>query len=196
MYLKSLALVSVLAVTAQSATAQEVGETSVGGGITTFGLALQGEYSIAPNMGARAMIMGGINANDTIEVDDYTVDGDLELGGLAAFFDYYPLANAWRISGGLMLSNSELSGDFVGPELFTGTIALTNDVAPVITTGFKTSIAPGWSFSGDVGVVISSLEASTDSNDPAVQDEIDTLNDDLSDVPVLPYAGIAISYSF
>ncbi|WP_234417057.1 hypothetical protein [Loktanella sp. Alg231-35] len=176
--------------------AQQVGDTAVGAGLNTFGPSLHGEYRAAPNLGVRGMIMGGINESETFDIEDYEVDGKAEIGGVAVFADYYPLVNAWRVSGGLLLSNTEISGDFVGPESFEGEIALKNDIAPVITTGFNTEFAPGWSFSGDIGVVISSLEASSDSTDTAVQDEIDSLNDDLSDLPVLPYAGIAVSYRF
>lgn len=176
--------------------AQAIGETSVGAGINTFGPSLHGEYRIAPNLGARAMIMGGISTSQTFDIEDYEVDGEAKAGGFAAIVDYYPLMNAWRVSGGLLLSTSEITGDFVGPESFEGEIALKNDIAPVITTGFNTEIAPGWSFSGDIGIVVSSLEASSDSTSTAVQDEIDSLNDDLSDLSVLPYAGIAVSYRF
>lgn len=196
MIFRTLLAASALTITGSVLNAQDVGETSVGAGITTFGPSLHGEYRAAPNLGVRGMIMGGINESETFDFEDYDVDGEAKLGGVAVFADYYPLLNAWRVSGGLLLSNSEISGDFVGPESFDGEIALKNDIAPVITTGFNTEFAPGWSFSGDIGIVISSLEASSDSTDTAVQDEIDSLNDDLSDLPVLPYAGIAVSYRF
>jgi hypothetical protein len=187
---------SALTITGSVLCAQDVGETSVGAGITTFGPSLHGEYRAAPNLGVRGMIMGGINESDTFDFEDYEVNGEVTLGGGAVFADYYPLSSAWRVSGGLLLSNTEILGDFVGPENFEGEIALKNDIAPLITTGFNREFAPGWSFSGDIGIVISSLEASSDSTDSAVQDEIDALNDDLSDLPVLPYAGIAVSYRF
>ncbi|MEO0930314.1 MAG: hypothetical protein AAFY14_06650, partial [Pseudomonadota bacterium] len=71
-----------------------------------------------------------------------------------------------------------------------------NPVAPMITTGFSTEVAPGWSVSGDIGVIFSSLEVSSDEDDPVVQDDIDELNSDLEDVPLFPFVAIGVSYAF
>lgn len=188
--------VAALTMVGTIATAQDVGETSVGVGVSNFGLTLHGEYTLSPNLNLRGIVMGGLSIEDEYEVDDYTVDGEANFGGLAVLADYYPLANAWRISGGLFLPNSEIKGDFVGAESFTGEIVFKNDVAPLITTGFRKDFGGSWALSGDVGVIISSLEASTNDTTPAVQDEVDTINDDLNDIPVLPYVALALSFSF
>lgn len=178
------------------AAAQEIGETAVGVGVTTFGGALQAEYQIQPRLGVRGVLMGGVSLDDEFEEEDYTIDGEFDLGGVAVLADYYPMDGAWRVSGGLFLSNTELNGDFTGPENFEGTLAFENEVAPMITTGFRKSFGGGVALSGDIGVVLSSLEASSSSNDPDVQAEIDDLNDDLGDVPVIPFVGFGLSYTF
>ncbi|MEL7181043.1 MAG: hypothetical protein AAFN63_14530 [Pseudomonadota bacterium] len=179
------------------AQAQNIGEISVGVGVTNFGFSLQGEYDVAPQVAVRGMIMGGFSIDDTFEVDDAEVDGDAELGGVAILADYYPLSNPWRVSGGLFFSTTEISGDVTdGLLTYEGEVALTNEIAPMITTGFNTDIAPGWALSGDIGMIISSLEVSSDDDDADVQDEIDELNSDLEDLPVLPFIGFAVSYTY
>ena len=179
------------------AQAQDIGEISVGVGVTNFGFSLQGEADVAPQVAVRGMIMGGFNIDDTFEVDDAEVDGDAELGGVAILADYYPLSNPWRVSGGLFFSTTEISGEVTdGLLTYDGEVALTNEIAPMITTGFNTDIAPGWALSGDIGVIISSLEVSSDDDDADVQDEIDELNSDLEDLPVLPFIGFAVSYTY
>ena len=179
-----------------TASAQEIGDTFFGVGVTNFGLALQGEYTVNPNLNIRGAIMGGLSLDDEFEVEDYTVDGTADFGGLSIVADYYPFENAWRISGGLFFSNSEITGDFTGPEDFDGKVKFANEVAPLITTGFRTELASGWALSGDIGVIISPLEASSSDTSTAVQDEIDALNDDIEDIPVFPYIGTAVSYRF
>ncbi len=197
MYTKLPVIAAALCLTGAMAQAQDMGEISVGVGVTNFGLSLEGEYSISPTLSARGMIIGGFSIDDEFDVDGETVDGEAELGGLAVLADYYPLANAWRISGGLFFSNSEVSGTVEDGLLsYEGDIKFENEVAPIITTGFKYPFGAGWSFSGDVGVIVSSLEASSDDADPAVQADIDDINDDLSDIPVFPFIGFAVSYSY
>ncbi|WP_322895031.1 MULTISPECIES: hypothetical protein [unclassified Yoonia] len=182
---------------AATASAQDFGDLSVGLGLTSFGYSLQGEYEIQPKLSLRAMIMGGLSFSDEFDDDDFTVDGKLDLGGFAVLADYYPLSNPWRISGGLFFSNTELTGTFDDEgTVYEGDVKFKNEVAPMITTGFNYPFGNGWAFSGDVGVVVSSLEVSSAETDPSVQDSIDEANDDLSDIPVFPYIGFAVSYSY
>ncbi|MDX8350399.1 hypothetical protein SLH49_20615 [Cognatiyoonia sp. IB215446] len=197
MLLKSLIITTALATYATTAFSQNAGDFAVGLGATNFGLSLEGEYTVNPQVRVRGLIMGGLTIDDEFEVDDATVDGEAEFGGFALLGDYYPLGNAWRISGGLFVSNTEITGlvDDDGLE-YEGTVEFTNSVAPMIATGFSTSFADGWSVSGDLGVIISSLEVSSDEDDPVVQADIDELNDDLEDVPVYPIVGVTVSYQF
>lgn len=177
--------------------AQDIGEISVGVGVTNFGYSLEAEYGISPTLAVRGIIMGGFSIDGEFEIEDETVDGEANLGGFSVVADYYPLANPWRISGGLFFSNSDVSGTFDdGMTTYEGVIEFENEVAPLITTGFSTEVAPGWSVSGDIGFIISSLVASSDDADLDVQADIDDINADLSDIPVFPYIGFAVSYTY
>ncbi|MFN3662070.1 hypothetical protein [Yoonia sp.] len=188
------AAASAIAATAQ---AQDLSDVSFGLGVTSFGYSLHGEYEIQPNLSLRAMVMGGVKIDDTYDEDDFSVDGTLKLGGFAILADFYPFGNPWRVSGGVFFSNTELTGTFTDEgEVYDGEIGFKNDIAPMITTGFSYPFGTGWSFSGDVGVIVSSLEVSSDETDPDVRASINDANDDLSDIPVFPYIGFAISYSY
>lgn len=195
--MKKLFVAIVVSGIGAAAQAQDVGDFTVGLSITSFGAALQGEYRLQPNLGARAVLMGGFSIEDEFEVEDTTVDGKAELGGFAVVADYYPLSNPWRVSGGLFFSNSEVTGEFIdGGTAYQGELTFENDVAPLITTGFAYPFGAGWSFSGDVGVIVSSLQVSSNSNDTGVQQDIADLNDDLSDIPVFPFIGFGVSYTY
>lgn len=194
---KTMIPAALLAVAATSAATQDAGELSVGVGVTNYGASLSGEYTVSDQLGLRAMVMGGLNVDGEFDVDDATVDGEAELGGFSMIADYYPLANAWRVSGGLFLSNSEVAGEVTDSGLtYEGEVNLVNDVAPIVTTGFKTQLGTGWSVSGDVGVIFSSLEVTSDDLNPLIQAEIDELNAELEDLPVVPFVGLAVGYSF
>ena len=197
MIFKTLLAATAIGAAATASAAQDFSDLSVGVGVTNFGLSLEAEWDVSPQMGVRGMLMGGFSLDDEFDVDGETVDGEADLGGFAVVADYYPLANPWRVSGGLFFSNSEVTGEVSDEGItYDGEIKFKNEVAPLITTGFSTQVAQGWSVSGDIGVIVSSLEVSSDDTTDIVQDDIAELNDDLEDVPVLPFIGFAVSYSY
>ena len=118
MYLKTLAFASTIAIAAHAANAQEVGELSVGLGVTSMGASLEVQYGVAPSIAVRGMLMGGFSIEDEFEIEDETVDGSAEFGGVAVVADYYPFANPWRVSGGLFFSNFSISGGNESSESF------------------------------------------------------------------------------
>ncbi|WP_333715085.1 hypothetical protein [Yoonia sp.] len=159
-----------------------------------MGASLEVQYGVAPNIAVRGMLMGGFSLEDEFDVDDGTLDGKAEFGGVAIVADYYPFANPWRVSGGLFFSNFSLSGTYDdGVDSYDADIEFKQDVIPMITTGFDYEFTPGWSVTGDIGVLISPLEASSDTADQA---DIDELNADLEDVPVFPFVGLAVTYTY
>lgn len=181
---------------AMPAAAQDRGVVSAGLGVTSFGYSLEGAYQLRPTLGLRGMIMGGFSIDDTFDYEDTTVTGTADLAGGAVLADYYPLANGWRMSGGLFFSNTDVTGSFTqGAVTYDGKLAFEKDVAPLLTTGFRTGFGSGWALSGDIGVIMSSLQASSANTDPTVQTALSDTNADLADVPVFPFAGIAVVYT-
>jgi hypothetical protein len=196
MILRYLIAIAVCAM-ATTATAQDRGAVSAGLGVTSFGYALEGAYQLRPTLGLRGMIMGGFSIDDTFDYEDTAVDGTADLGGVAVVADYYPLANAWRMSGGLFFSNSDVSGSFTeGAVTYDGKLTFENDVAPMVTTGVRIGFGAGWGLSGDIGVIVSSLQVSSSNTNPTVQTAVNDTNADLADVPVFPFAGFTVSYAY
>jgi len=202
MFTKSLSAFAILAFASTTAAAQEAGDISVGLGVTNFGLSLEGEYTINTDIAVRGMLMGGFSFEGDFDFDDTPVDGEASLGGVALMVDYYPLSNPLRISGGVFFSSSKVSGEFtneISPgniETYNGEIGLKRELAPMIAVGFKTDVATGWAVSGDLGLILSSLEATSDVEDGSSRADIEELNDALEDVPVFPFIGLSVSYSY
>lgn len=173
-------------------------DITIGAGLTSFGPVIEGSYAINDRFDARAQIIGGLSYSDADTVDlageSYLIDGTATLGGLALLGDFYPTASGWRVSGGLFVSNTDLVATFTGPETFDGEVVFTNEIAPMIATGYKYDFTENWSLSGDLGLIISGIEVKTGSTDPDVVAEVASINDDLSDLPVLPYLSLTVGY--
>ncbi len=208
MTLRPLAFATILATAGASASAQDVGDVVIGGGLSTFGLNLEGAYQIDPQLRARAAFMGGFGADYEETDEDGTLEGSFDLGGFAVLADYYPMQNGWRVSGGLFLSNTELSATGtvdlgLTTEAATVSADFENDIAPMITTGYDWGFGNGWALTSEVGAVfVGGVNLEFEADDPTAQAEIDDDPDvqeaisDASDVSVVPYVGIGVSFNF
>lgn len=190
------------------ASAQDAGDTTVAAGLSTFGLNLEGAYQIDPQLRVRGALMGGFSADYEESDADGTVEGSFDLGGVAVIADYYPMQNGWRVSGGLFISNTELEAtgtvDVAGTdEQATVSASFANDITPMLTTGYDWGFGNGWSFTSEVGVVLTGgIDVSFDATDPTAQSEIDDdaevqeTIDDAADITALPYLAFGVSYRY
>jgi hypothetical protein len=78
-----------------------------------------------------------------------------------------------------------------------------SSVAPVLAIGFQRTFGANWGFSAELGARITSLTLSAsgqDALDPAdradFEEDLDEISDDLSDIPVLPFLSLGVSYRF
>lgn len=190
--------------------AQDFSDVSVGVGVSTFGANLEAAYRVDPQFGVRGALMGGISA-DFDETDDegVTASGDFDLGGAAVLVDYYPTGGAWRLSGGLFFSNTQLSAtgsvelEEGGTEDVSLNAEFANKVSPMVTAGYEYGFGQGWSFNSEIGLVFTGgVDLTFTATDPGAQDEID--NDpevrsaisDASDIFAYPYLSFGVSYRF
>ena len=181
---------------ATMASAQDVGDFNAGAGLSILGPMVEGSYQVTPDLAVRGIAFGAISLTDTVDLDEYTVDGSITLNGGGLLMDYYPTNSGWRVSGGVVVTDFSLDGDFTGPENFVGNISLKKDVAPLVTTGYRHTFRNNMTVSGDLGVMVNGLVASSNNEDPLVQDEIDSLNADLDQIPVVPFISIMVGYTF
>ena len=181
---------------ATMASAQDVGDFNAGAGLSILGPMVEGSYQVTPDLAVRGIAFGAISLTDTVDLDEYTVDGSITLNGGGLLMDYYPTNSGWRVSGGVVVTDFSLDGDFTGPENFVGNISLKNDIAPLLTTGYRHTFSNNMTVSGDLGVMVNGLVASSNNADPLVQDEIDSLNADLDQIPVVPFISIMVGYTF
>ena len=200
------------------ASAQTVGETTIGGGLSILGATLESAYQVAPDLRMRGVVMGGLNYSDTEEDDDGNAfDIDLSVGAAAFLVDHYPSGPGWRISGGLLVNLSDIAATGRGAEtepfeingetfdggVVTGEAEFANNLAPMITAGYDYDFGNDWYLSAEVGAIyIGGIETSFTANSDALQDAVDDDPDfrdaqaDAEDIDFLPYVSMTVSFRF
>lgn len=184
-------------------------DSSVGVGVSTFGLNLEAQTRVAPMIGVRGAVMGGVDID--YEEMDAEVDlmGNVTLGGAALLVDAYPMGGGWRVSAGGFLTDSDLevigSAEItkVGTVSVTSTAEFANEISPMLTTGYVWNASPFFSLSTDVGLLYTGgIEVTYTANDPLWQDDVDAdpelqqIRDDASEITIYPYASIVGSFRF
>ncbi len=206
--MKNFLAIATLALCANAASAQDAGDISAGIGFSSLGGNVEAAYRIDPSFGVRGVFIGGIDESYEETDEDETFEGSIELGGLAVLADYYPNQGDWRISGGLMFSQNEISATGsvdVGLTTEDATISVKfeNEIAPMISTGYEWGFADGWTLTPEAGLILTGgLALDYTASDPSAQDEIDNDPDvqdaksDAEDIVVLPYLAFTVSYQF
>jgi hypothetical protein len=168
---------------------------------------------------------GRVGFNRFTVEEDFTEDGidystDLELATTYALADFHPFGGGFRISGGFMINDNELSGDAdvdAGDQVGDVTVppgqggrlgaSITFDSpAPYVGIGYGNHV-DGWgpiSFTVDLGILAQGspsvdldkeegLQAIPDSE---VDEEENQLEDDLSGFDVYPVLSVGLIYRF
>lgn len=202
---------------AAHASAQEIGDTSVSVGLSTFGANIEGTYQILPQWRMRGAIMGGLNYTGSETEDGNTFEVDAGLGAFAVMADYYPTASGWRLSGGLLVNNSNIDStttasgsntiEIDGTEYESGSVKVdanfSKKVSPMITTGYDYRFANNWMLSGEIGAIYTGgIDLNATGSTVELQDAIDASVDyrdarnDASDITFYPYISVTVGYSF
>ena len=190
---------------ASSAASQDV---ALGLGLSSFGGNIELSSRIDPSFGVRGAYWGGTTIDYEDEDDGTSIEGEATLSGVALMADYYPTRSNWRISGGILFSNSEVSAtgteNVEGTDIsVTSTAEFANGVAPLIATGYEFELSPHWSLSTEAGVIFTGgIDVSVVADDGTQQSEIDDDQDiqdaidDAADLQVFPHIGVLVSYRF
>ncbi len=211
--MKPILIAVAIAGIASTAQSREAGDATVALGLSTFGANVELGYQTNPQWRVRGALMGGYSLSETDEDGLETTEVEAQLGAVALLADYYPVASGWRVSAGLLFSNNEIDAlvsgdvevnDVVYPgETFEVAAKFENEIAPMITTGYELGFGDGWSFNSEVGIImIGGIDLTATASNATIQDEIDNdadyqdAQDDASDLSVLPYVGLNVSYQF
>jgi hypothetical protein len=196
---------------ATGASAQSLENMTIEGGLSTLGLYIAPKLDIAGPWGARAALYLG-SFSDNFDVDGNDIDGKLTSNSGAIMADYSLGNSGLRLSGGLSLGGYQLEGTAttltIEGNTYTGNFAAElkqkRDVAPVLAIGYARTLGNNWGIVAEIGARFTSLELTTTGQDsitnPTERAQFDAdlaqANSDLSDIKILPFITLGVSYKF
>lgn len=196
---------------ASGASAQSLENMTIEGGLSTLGLYIAPKLDIAGPWGARAALYLG-SFSDNFDVDGNDIDGKLTSNSGAIMADYSLGNSGLRLSGGLSLGGYQLEGTAttltIEGNTYTGNFAAElkqkRDVAPVLAIGYARTLGNNWGIVAEIGARFTSLELTTTGQDsitnPTERAQFDAdlaqANSDLSDIKILPFITLGVSYKF
>lgn len=165
MRMTSLPLLLVVGAFASVASAADFGI-----GLGTTGLGLQLSVPVQSKLNARFGV-DYLNYSFDTSTSDVTYDSKLKLRTFEALLDYFPTANQFRLTGGLVYNGNKI--DAIGRPSAAGTYTIDGvtystasagtldgridfrNIAPYIGIGWgnSTQQGKGWGFSADLGVM-------------------------------------------
>jgi hypothetical protein len=165
--------------------------------------------------------LGSHTKNGTQEGVNY--EGKVKVSRWGLFADYFPLGNAFRVTGGATINDMSVklrSNVVAGTALSIGNATVSADgterfnvdikfpkVTPYIGIGWgHLDKEPGWGFVGDVGVSFGRAKVSIDTNviersggqikQADVDRETQEIKDGVGKIRVLPQATLGVSYRY
>lgn len=198
----------------------------VGVGLTggTLGLGAEVSYPLTSRLSVRGMIAGlDFSTDFETDEDDLEYDGDLELRNAAALIDFHPNAGSFRLTGGLVINDTEVTGtarcdqavcdfgdgtDLLGPRDRARATVDYPSASPYFGIGWgsRPDGGAGWAVTADIGVfylgdpdATVTLEGPSSANPVAqaeAEDEEDEIEDELDKLSVYPVLMVGASYRF
>lgn len=202
-----------------SAAFAEKGDRAISGKLSTLGAGLEYTHGINEKLNVRAGFYGA-STDENFEEDGIDYKGDLSMQNYKVVADYHPWKSGFRVTGGALYANNEISLKASGDDLEIGDntydgVAMKGAIsqeglAPYVGIGWDKASQKkhGWSFSVDAGLAFSldvDASLSRDGNCPIadcstldadIQKEENTLKDDVSDLDMFPVVSIGLSRSF
>ena len=195
-----------------SVAAQSLETLSVEAGLSTLGLYIAPKVDVAPQWQVRVPLYLG-SVSDTFDVDGSDIRGKLTSNSIAVMGDYAIGSSGLRLSGGVSFGGYKLEGSastltiegrrYTSPTNFTAKLEQKNDIAPVLAVGYARDLGENWGFMAEIGARFTSFEFSAtgqEALDPVLRNQFNAdlaqANRDLSDVKVLPFITLGVTYNF
>ena len=224
MYLRPFAaLCCAVTLTPGMTVAQEVGDSRLSLGASSFGATAEYAYRFHSNFSVRGVAGGLVDVSPDIDLDGTPYEADFSPNGAGILLDWHTGLGGLRVSGGAAYSTSSFSGQAIATatnpvtigtttlssgETVDATVNFANEFAPVVTIGYDQKLGDTWVLSGEIGAVfnggydadVSVSGGLVDSIPPSANDllqEAAAIGDDyLNSIKAYPYISIMIGAKF
>lgn len=206
----------------QPCSSEAAGEFGIGGKVSSLGVGGEIVGNVMDNLNLRAGVQGiAYDYDDTYAGNDYEAELEFFSGMLLA--DYFPLSNNFRITGGIMLNQNEVTldaiptngtynvGGYTYPAYLVGSLKGTidfNTVAPYLGLGYGGHFgnSDNWGFFMDIGILfqgspnIEYTATGPIANDPTFQARLEQerldLEEDIDEYEYYPVISMGVIYRF
>ncbi|MER5170515.1 hypothetical protein [Thioclava kandeliae] len=180
-------------------------------GVSSLGAYVAPRLELTPNLSLRVPLylaqMGGVSVNQ----DGTAFRGDLGSVQGGVMLEYEPWDNGVYFSGGVMAGGYDLSGDLERIETESGPVdgpfgfefMQPRDVAPVVSMGYRYlsdgGLVAGVELGGKIAahrLRLDGLEGLSPEDRAAVEAERARINDELDDLPVIPFMAFSLGFAF
>jgi hypothetical protein len=182
----------------------------IGLGAGTAGVQFSASYRLTDHWRLRGVAGGLLTFRASSSLDGNEYQGNLDLGGIGIFGDYYPFKRGFRVSGGLLYSLTDYGGTAegllnIGDELVLTRLdldlAFSPKIVPTVTVGYDLPLGQNLMMVADLGVIYPLGYDATlriNGNQPIdlsqLVREIEGIEADSPDV--FPYLSIGLVYRF
>ncbi len=183
-------------------------------GVSTLGFYIGPHYKANDNLVARLPIyFGKIDLDEQFDNNDFNGSFDTASAGLMA--DYHPFrggfSSGFRLSGGVVVGGYNLSADVTDPEVdgtvYTGTTEMefkqSDSLAPVLAIGYAKTFNNGFGILAEIGAKFGTYTVTASSDfltgtplQADFEEGIRNFNQDLQDLPAIPFLTLGVSYRF
>lgn len=203
-------LVFAMSAAATPALAEGTLDYSVETGLSTLGLFVAPTTAVGQNFNIRAPLYFGSFTGD-VDYEGNTGAGELDVTSLHIMGDYHIGDSGFRLSGGVSIGGYNGTATYVNPTLdgttYTTTITADfeqdNNVTPVAALGYTFMVNDRWGISAEAGVRVTSMDVTTTGQEnlglleqTEFNQDIQEINDDLDDIPVIPFISLGAVIKF
>ena len=181
-------------------------------GFSTLGFTIEPHWRISDRFGVRAPFgIADVAFSDTFDGREY--DGDVDLGGIGLLGDIYPfdgkVVGGMRLTGGVfytrygaVLVQEDFDLGFGMTTDITATVDQRRDFSPYAGFGYDGRFGKNGIISLDIGAMFGDGFSVVGSEDTGLVDqdvvdaEVAAVREEFGDLEIVPYAKVAIGFSF
>lgn len=180
-------------------------------GVSIAGAQIEASYRFRPKWAVRGFLGGGLTVFGDGSVAGVDYDWNVQLGGAGLMTDYYPWTDGFRISGGLFVPGTNVTGRAngdleIGDGFFEGVsiegnVSPVSDVLPLVSIGYVQPLTKDIFLTADIGAILTegfriNLSGSAGSSIPSDDLNMEEQQFRAQAWDAFPFIALGVAYRF